>query len=163
MSELPSEAAPVTTTPPSPTTTTTTPVPIPSLDPDEPQGHPMDDLLPGQSQSSPEPSSSPLVFADVPQSSETKAGVSVLLACRAAEPVAECQWSWQPLPPTNLPLPDDESVVAETTATSDVSPSLSTPGLYIFEIIIKVTKNLYLLLNMIIFSNKRKYSEGSAD
>ncbi|CAG5093982.1 Protein of unknown function [Cotesia congregata] len=51
-------------------------------------------------------SASSVVFVDVPQHTETALGTSVLLACRTAHPVVDCQWSWQPLPPVNLPLPD---------------------------------------------------------
>ncbi|KAH0546251.1 uncharacterized protein LOC123268641 [Cotesia glomerata] len=51
-------------------------------------------------------SASSVVFVDVPQHTETTLGTSVLLACRTAHPVVDCQWSWQPLPPVNLPLPD---------------------------------------------------------
>lgn len=135
MSESP-EDVPQTTTPPATTstpastssTTTSTSVPIPSLDPDEPEGHSMDDLLPGQSaEPSPSPSSSPpgpLVFVDLPQHIESQPGVSVLLACRTAEAVAECQWSWQPLTPTHLPLPNFE----ETTVSVGDAPTLTTFG-----------------------------------
>ncbi|XP_057319572.1 uncharacterized protein LOC130663979 isoform X2 [Microplitis mediator] len=49
---------------------------------------------------------SSVIFVDVPQHTETALGTSVLLACRTAHPVVDCQWSWQPLPPVNLPLPD---------------------------------------------------------
>lgn len=50
--------------------------------------------------------SSSVIFVDVPQHTETALGTSVLLTCRTAHPVVDCQWSWQPLPPVNLPLPD---------------------------------------------------------
>jgi len=61
----------------------------------------MDDIMPGTK-------SSPIVvvFVDIPEHTETELGSSVLLACRTVNPVAECQWSWQPLPPVHLPLPD---------------------------------------------------------
>ena len=68
----------------------------------------MDDLLPGT-----KPPSPGVIFVDVPAHTETDLGASVLLSCRTAYPVTECQWSWQPLPPTHLPLPDinDSSIV----------------------------------------------------
>lgn len=65
------------------------------------QGHSMDDILPGT-----KAPPTPVTFVDVPEHTETELGSSVLLACRTANPVAECQWSWQPLPPVHLPLPD---------------------------------------------------------
>lgn len=68
----------------------------------EAEGHSMDDIMPG---TKPPPPLS-LVFVDVPEHTETELGSSVLLACRTANPVAECQWSWQPLTPVHLPLPD---------------------------------------------------------
>lgn len=77
----------------------------------EAEGHPMDDIMPGTKQ----PPTSIVAYVDVPEHTETELGSSVLLACRTAGPVAECQWSWQPLPPVHLPLPD----VSE-------SPSIST-------------------------------------
>lgn len=80
-----------------------------SIDP-EIKGHSMDDILPG-TKTPPSPS---VIFVDVPEHIETELGSSVLLACRTANPVAECQWSWQPLPPVHLPLPD----ISETPATS---------------------------------------------
>lgn len=67
----------------------------------EAKGHSMDDIMPG---TKPLPIS--VLFADVPQHTETELGSSVLLACRTVNPVAECQWSWQSLPPVHLPLPD---------------------------------------------------------
>lgn len=79
-----------------------------SIDP-EIKGHSMDDILPGT-----KTPPSPVIFVDVPEHIETELGSSVLLACRTANPVAECQWSWQPLPPVHLPLPD----ISETPATS---------------------------------------------
>lgn len=79
-----------------------------SMDP-EIQGHSMDDILPGT-----KAPPSPVLFVNVPEHTETELGSSVLLACRTANPVAECQWSWQPLPPVHLPLPD----ISETPATS---------------------------------------------
>lgn len=85
-----------------PSTTTTQQQPQPQQ---EPEGHSMDDLLPGRLV---HPT---LEFVDAPQHTETQLGASVLLACRTAEPVLECRWSWRPLPPTHLPLPniDDSS------------------------------------------------------
>lgn len=68
----------------------------------ETKGHSMDDVMPG---TKPPPTTS-VLFVDVPEHTETELGSSVLLACRTANPVAECQWSWQPLPPVHLPLPD---------------------------------------------------------
>lgn len=65
-----------------------------------PQGQPMDDVLPG---TKPPPT---IVFVDSPEDIEAALNSSVLLACRTAEPVSECQWSWQALPPTTLPLPE---------------------------------------------------------
>ena len=59
-----------------------------AVDP-EIQGHSMDDILPGT-----KAPPIPVIFADVPVHTETELGSSVLLACRAAHPVAECQWSW---------------------------------------------------------------------
>ena len=75
---------------------------------DNVEGHLMDDILPGT-----KPPSHSVIFIDVPTHSETELGASVLLPCRTAFPVTECQWSWQPLPPTHLPLPDisDSSIV----------------------------------------------------
>lgn len=67
----------------------------------EMKGHSMDDIMPGT-----KPSPISVLFIDVPEHTETELGSSVLLACRTANPVAECQWSWQPLPPIHLPLPD---------------------------------------------------------
>lgn len=75
------------------------------------QGHSMDDILPGT-----KAPPTPVVFADVPEHTETELGSSVLLACRAANPVAECQWSWQPLPPVHLPLPDISEIPATSTS-----------------------------------------------
>ncbi|KMR02778.1 opioid-binding protein cell adhesion molecule-like protein [Lasius niger] len=82
----------------------------------EAKGHSMDDIMPG---TKPPPIS--VAFVDIPEHTETELGSSVLLACRTANPVAECQWSWQPLPPVHLPLPD----VSE-------SPSVSTSILITF-------------------------------
>ncbi|XP_026674661.1 uncharacterized protein LOC108631412 isoform X1 [Ceratina calcarata] len=86
------------------------------------EGHPMDDILPGTKPSPP----SPVTFVDVPEHIETELGSSVLLACRTANPVAECQWSWQSLPPVHLPLPDnsDSSI---TTTTVSVIQTTTTP------------------------------------
>ncbi|XP_014209538.1 uncharacterized protein LOC106640124 isoform X2 [Copidosoma floridanum] len=125
-----------------PTTTTTTIEPMI-------EGHPMDDLLPGISSTTSQPTTpaapTSLGFTDVPQHTETSLGASVLLACRTTEPVHECQWSWRPLPPTSLPLPNiadssesedanNEDVssangTASSTAgsTSEAEPSLSLP------------------------------------
>lgn len=75
----------------------------------------MDDIMPGT-----KPSLITVVFADVPEHTETELGSSVLLACRTANPVAECQWSWQPLPPVHLPLPDGESTLVPMSK-SDIS------------------------------------------
>ncbi|XP_032680243.1 uncharacterized protein LOC116848364 isoform X2 [Odontomachus brunneus] len=78
----------------------------------------MDDVMPG---TKPPPTS--VVFIDVPEHTETELGSSVLLACRTANPVAECQWSWQPLPPVHLPLPDvsESPPVSTTTEISSIS------------------------------------------
>lgn len=87
------------------------------------QGHSMDDILPGT-----KAPPTPVVFADVPEHTETELGSSVLLACRAANPVAECQWSWQPLPPVHLPLPDISEIPAtSTTTTISVIQTTTTP------------------------------------
>ncbi|XP_012286441.1 uncharacterized protein LOC105702990 [Orussus abietinus] len=70
--------------------------------------------------------STSVVFVNVPAHTETELGSSVLLACRTASPVAECQWSWQPLPPTHLPLPDiseDPSLTALTAEFFNTSAS----------------------------------------
>lgn len=83
-----------------------------SIDP-EIKGHSMDDILPGT-----KTPPSPVIFVDVPEHIETELGSSVLLACRTANPVAECQWSWQPLPPVHLPLPDISETPATTTTVS---------------------------------------------
>ncbi|EFN87785.1 Peroxidasin-like protein [Harpegnathos saltator] len=78
----------------------------------------MDDVMPG---TKPPPTS--VVFVDVPEHTETELGSSALLACRTADPVAECQWSWQPLPPVHLPLPDisESPPVSTTTVISPIS------------------------------------------
>ncbi|KAK9304837.1 hypothetical protein QLX08_003908 [Tetragonisca angustula] len=91
-----------------------------SMDP-EIQGHSMDDILPGT-----KAPQSPVIFVDVPEHTETELGSSVLLACRTANPVAECQWSWQPLPPVHLPLPDISETPATTTTVS-VIQTTTTP------------------------------------
>ncbi|KAL6254396.1 hypothetical protein P5V15_014444 [Pogonomyrmex californicus] len=80
----------------------------------EVEGHPMDDIMPGT-----KPPPSTVVFVDIPEHTETELDSSVLLACRTANPVAECQWSWQPLPPVHLPLPDvSESPPVSSTITA---------------------------------------------
>ncbi|XP_076751788.1 uncharacterized protein LOC143423960 [Xylocopa sonorina] len=85
------------------------------------QGQSMDDVLPGT-----KAPPSPVIFVDVPVHTETELGSSVLLACRTANPVAECQWSWQPLPPVHLPLPDI-SESPSTTTTVSVIQTTTTP------------------------------------
>lgn len=86
-------------------------------------GHPMDDILPGT-----KAPSVPVIFVDIPKHTETELGSSALLACRTVNPVAECQWSWQPLPPIHLPLPDigENSTLSTTTAVS-LNTSSSAP------------------------------------
>ncbi|XP_018338700.1 PREDICTED: uncharacterized protein LOC108746424 [Trachymyrmex septentrionalis] len=89
----------------------------------EVEGHSMDDIMPGTK-------SSPIavVFVDIPEHTETELGSSVLLACRTANPVAECQWSWQPLPPVHLPLPDvSESPPVSTTTAIPTIATTATP------------------------------------
>ncbi|CAL1673390.1 unnamed protein product [Lasius platythorax] len=90
----------------------------------EAKGHSMDDIMPG---TKPPPIS--VAFVDIPEHTETELGSSVLLACRTANPVAECQWSWQPLPPVHLPLPDvsESPSVSTTTVISTISATTSTP------------------------------------
>ncbi|XP_029680170.1 uncharacterized protein LOC115245823 isoform X2 [Formica exsecta] len=90
----------------------------------EAEGHSMDDIMPGT-----KPPSSAVMFVDIPEHTETELGSSVLLACRTANPVAECQWSWQPLPPVHLPLPDisESPSVSTTTTISTISANTSTP------------------------------------
>ncbi|XP_011707786.1 PREDICTED: uncharacterized protein LOC105462686 [Wasmannia auropunctata] len=83
----------------------------------EAEGHSMDDIMPGT-----KPSPIVVVFADIPEHTETELESSVLLACRTANPVAECQWSWQPLPPVHLPLPD----VSESPSVSTTIPTIAT-------------------------------------
>ncbi|CAL7946102.1 unnamed protein product [Xylocopa violacea] len=85
------------------------------------QGQSMDDVLPGT-----KAPPSPVIFVDVPVHTETELGSSVLLACRTANPVAECQWSWQPLPPVHLPLPDISESPATATTVS-VIQTTTTP------------------------------------
>ncbi|KAL2735326.1 uncharacterized protein V1478_002966 [Vespula squamosa] len=68
----------------------------------------------------------PVHFLHVPKHTETQLGSSVLLPCRTTNPVAECQWSWQPLPPIHLPLPDisespNDSMITTTSPTSTTS------------------------------------------
>ncbi|XP_053972302.1 uncharacterized protein LOC128873055 [Hylaeus volcanicus] len=88
------------------------------------QGHSMDDILPGTKA----PPPTPVTFVDAPVHTETELGSSVLLACRTANPVAECQWSWQPLPPVHLPLPDiSESPATSTSTTVSVIQTTTTP------------------------------------
>jgi len=80
----------------------------------EVEGHSMDDIMPGT-----KPAMNTVVFVDVPEHTETELGSSVLLACRTASPVVECQWSWQPLPPVHLPLPDVSESPPISTSTCD--------------------------------------------
>lgn len=71
----------------------------------------------------------PVTFIDVPQHTETAFGTSVLLTCRTAEPVVDCQWSWRPLPPVNLPLPDINPSLNSNETTHEVvavSPAATT-------------------------------------
>ncbi|KAJ8678939.1 hypothetical protein QAD02_014726, partial [Eretmocerus hayati] len=81
-----------------------------------------------------------LNFVNVPKSIETELGASLQLACRTAEPVVECRWSWRPLLPTNLPLPSidngpeddralvkDENSIPSITTSTTASPSLELP------------------------------------
>ncbi|XP_063981025.1 uncharacterized protein LOC135164522 [Diachasmimorpha longicaudata] len=75
---------------------------------------------------------SSLVFLDIPQHTVTPLGASVLLACRTAEPVIDCRWSWTPLPPIHLPLPDINNAeeINETTAViATVPPTTETQSL----------------------------------
>ncbi|XP_025994491.1 uncharacterized protein LOC105195491 [Solenopsis invicta] len=89
----------------------------------EAEGHSMDDIMPGT-----KPSPIAVVFVDIPEHTETELGSSVLLACRTANPVAECQWSWQPLPPVHLPLPDvSESPSVSTTTAIPTIATTTTP------------------------------------
>lgn len=81
----------------------------------EAKGHSMDDIMPG---TKPPPIS--VAFVDIPEHTETELGSSVLLACRTANPVAECQWSWQPLPPVHLPLPDVSESPSVSTSKRDI-------------------------------------------
>ncbi|XP_033211015.1 uncharacterized protein LOC117169041 isoform X2 [Belonocnema kinseyi] len=89
-----------------------------TINSDKVEGHLMDDLLPGT-----RPPALGVIFVDVPANIETDLGASVLLSCRTAYPVTECQWSWQPLPPTHLPLPDinDSSIVPTLSTTSVIT------------------------------------------
>lgn len=80
----------------------------------EMNGHSMDDIMPGTKL---QPIA--VAFVDIPEHTETELGSSVLLACRTANPVAECQWSWQPLPPVHLPLPDISESPPVSTSTCD--------------------------------------------
>ncbi|XP_071640480.1 uncharacterized protein [Temnothorax longispinosus] len=89
----------------------------------EAEAQSMDDILPGT-----KPPPIAVVFVDIPEHTETTLGSSVLLACRTASPVAECQWSWQPLPPVHLPLPDvSESPSVSTTTTNPTIATTATP------------------------------------
>ncbi|KAL0121556.1 hypothetical protein PUN28_006820 [Cardiocondyla obscurior] len=89
----------------------------------EVEGHSMDDIMPGT-----KPPPVVVVFVDIPEHTETALGSSVLLACRTANPVAECQWSWQPLPPVHLPLPDvSESPSVSTTTAIPTIETTATP------------------------------------
>lgn len=81
----------------------------------EVEGHSMDDIMPGT-----KPTPIAVVFVDIPEHTETTLGSSVLLACRTANPVAECQWSWQPLPPVHLPLPDVSESPLVSTSKRDI-------------------------------------------
>lgn len=75
---------------------------------------------------------SSLVFLDIPQHTVTPLGGSVLLACRIAEPVIDCQWSWKPLPPIHLPLPDINNsgeINETTTVIATVPPTAETQSL----------------------------------
>uniref|UniRef100_A0ABD2VUD4 Ig-like domain-containing protein n=1 Tax=Trichogramma kaykai TaxID=54128 RepID=A0ABD2VUD4_9HYME len=130
-----STSSSTTTSTTTPTTTTTTTTPSPpatvqaSSDKNEPEGHSMDDLMPGSTQEPPTPSTQgPLVFVDQPSHTETELGASVLLACRTATPVVECRWSWQPLPPTHLPLPniDNSSPISNDVALNATTGSPAT-------------------------------------
>lgn len=78
----------------------------------------MDDIMPGT-----KPPPITVVFVDIPEHTETELGSSVLLACRTANPVAECQWSWQPLPPIHLPLPDISESPSVSTSKREFVPS----------------------------------------
>jgi len=82
----------------------------------EVEGHSMDDIMPGT-----KPSPIAVVFVDIPEHTETILSSSVLLACRTANPVAECQWSWQPLPPVHLPLPDFSESPSVSTSKRDIT------------------------------------------
>lgn len=59
---------------------------------------------------------STIEFSDVPLHTECEIGTSLLLPCRTVNPVAECQWSWQPLPPRHLPLPDISDIPTISTS-----------------------------------------------
>ncbi|XP_011300627.1 uncharacterized protein [Fopius arisanus] len=75
---------------------------------------------------------SSLVFLDIPQHTVTPLGASVLLACRTAEPVIDCQWSWRPLPPIHLPHPDinnSEEINETTTIIATVPTTAETQSL----------------------------------
>lgn len=88
----------------------------------------MDDIMPGT-----KPPPIAVVFVDIPEHTETELGSSVLLACRTANPVAECQWSWQPLPPIHLPLPDiSESPSVSTSKRKFVPSAISSLEEYSF-------------------------------
>ncbi|XP_078044073.1 uncharacterized protein LOC144473759 isoform X2 [Augochlora pura] len=103
-------------------TTTVKPINSNLTDP-KVQGYPIDDIFSG-TRASP----IPVLFVDVPHHTETELGSSILLACRTANPVAECQWSWQPLPPIHLPLPDNsESLPSSTTIAASVIQTTTTP------------------------------------
>lgn len=70
-------------------------------------------------------------FLDVPKHTSTTLGKSVLLECRTSEPVIDCQWSWRPLPPVHLPLPDINPMETindtSTTVIDTVSQTQSLP------------------------------------
>ncbi|XP_034935690.1 uncharacterized protein [Chelonus insularis] len=62
-----------------------------------------------------------VIFVNTPQNTETVLGSSVLLECRTAHPVVDCQWSWQPLPPVNLPLPDINPQLNSNETTAEIA------------------------------------------
>nr|XP_033340038.1 uncharacterized protein LOC117228409 [Megalopta genalis] len=89
----------------------------------EVQGYLIDDALSGT-----KTPPIPVLFVDVPLHTETELGSSILLACRTANPVAQCQWSWQSSPPIHLPLPDiSESLPSSTTIAASVIQTTTTP------------------------------------
>ncbi|XP_051176120.1 uncharacterized protein LOC127291199 [Leptopilina boulardi] len=90
---------------------------------DKVEGHLMDDILPGT-----KPPTPAVIFVDVPAHTETKLGAPVVLSCRTAFPVTECQWSWRPLPSTHFPLPEinDNSFVPTLSTTSTLTTTQAT-------------------------------------